>query len=506
MGSNRASRAKVNIVVSLGCQLISIACGLIIPRMMLRAFGSEIYGATTSIAQFLSYITLLEGGIGGVARAALYQPLASEDWDTVSAIVDEIKRFFCIISYIFAGYVIVIACAYKQISSITVLDWISTFMLVIIISISTFGQYFIGISYSVFLQAAQRSYVGHVVSIIATVINAVMVVLLIHLGCGILAVKAVSSLIFFLRPVFMWIYVKKMFPLVKHPAKKREKVYLKQKWEGLAQHLAFFLHSNTDVVVLTVLTDLKTVAVYSAYHMVTVHIQNLVKSFISGLEALFGDMLAKKETETIHKTFNLYETLISVVSIILFGVTSAMIVPFIRLYTAGVNDTNYIVPQFGFLLIAATLLYCLRMPYYAVVVAAGHFKETKAAAYGEAVINILLSVLLVHRFGLIGVAIGTVVATGYSFVYYVIYLSKSIIHRSVWLFIKRISVNALTIGMIYFVGSLVSKAFTIRNYQVWLICSVFVTLAAIVITGCVYMLVYRGEFVAVMQRYRKKRV
>ncbi len=41
-----------------------------------------------------------------------------------------------------------------------------------------------------------------------------------------------------------------------------------QKLTGLSQHIAYFLHSNTDVAGLTFLTNLSMVAVYSVYHMV----------------------------------------------------------------------------------------------------------------------------------------------------------------------------------------------------------------------------------------------
>lgn len=122
---------------------------------------------------------------------------------------------------------------------------------------------------------------------------------------------------------------------------------MKQKWEGLGQHLAFYLHSHTDIAVLTIFVDLKAVAVYSVYNMVVAQMQNLSASFSTGMEALFGDMLAKEEQEKLHKTFSYYETLISIVTITLFSACAVLIVPFIRIYTADVADTNYIQPVFA---------------------------------------------------------------------------------------------------------------------------------------------------------------
>ena len=94
MKTDRESNAKKNIFITLLSQLLTIVCGLIVPRCMLQAYGSEANGAVTSIATFLGYIALLEGGVGGVARAALYQPLAENDIYKISAVMAEIKSFF----------------------------------------------------------------------------------------------------------------------------------------------------------------------------------------------------------------------------------------------------------------------------------------------------------------------------------------------------------------------------------------------------------------------------
>ena len=79
MQDKRSRRAKLNMVTTLMRQVLATVCGIVIPRVMIGAFGSVVYGATVSIAQFLSYISLLEGGIGRVTRGALYKPLAERD-------------------------------------------------------------------------------------------------------------------------------------------------------------------------------------------------------------------------------------------------------------------------------------------------------------------------------------------------------------------------------------------------------------------------------------------
>lgn len=501
MSRLREKRAQLNIVTSLAFQIVSIICGLILPQLMINTFGSEAYGATASVAQFLAYITLLEGGVSGVARSALYKPLANKDEKTINKIMMEIQLFFRIIAYVFAAYVLVLACSFKFISGSSCLDWLTSFLLVIVISISTFGQYFIGISNTILLNAAQRGYTTQIVSLCATVLNTLLSIFLVKRGCSLIVMKLVSSCVFTLRPVTLWLIVRKNFRFLK-PQKDSE-VYLKQKWTGMGQHLAYFLHSNTDVAVLTIFVNLTTVAVYSVYSMVVSHMQSLTASFTSGMEAIFGEMLAKDEQKQLHKTFDYYETFISIIAIILFATTAALIMPFVELYTAGVRDANYKEPIFAILLILSSLVYCLRTPYHAMVIAAGHFKQTRMAAYGEAVINVLVSVVLVNCLGLMGVALGTLMATGFRFAYYAVYLSKYIFRRKLCLFLKRIMVNIVAFLGSALTGTAIVSVFTITNYLEWAFCGITVFVAIAVIVLAVNILAYKETVWQILKRAKR---
>lgn len=65
----------INIISSLTLQVVTVISGFIIPKIILTNFGSSVNGLVSSLNQFLSYITLIEGGITGVVLANLYKPL-----------------------------------------------------------------------------------------------------------------------------------------------------------------------------------------------------------------------------------------------------------------------------------------------------------------------------------------------------------------------------------------------------------------------------------------------
>lgn len=204
------------------------------------------------------------------------------------------------------------------------------------------------------------------------------------------------------------IYIKKKYSI---DLKKIDNSYqIKQKWDGLAQHIAYIIHKNTDVVLLTLFTDIKEVSVYSVYMLVINGVKNLLLSFNNGVNDTFGNMLAKGDYKELKRSFKKYYIMFTIISICAFIITAILIIPFIKLYMHGIEDTNYIRPTFAYIMIAAELICVIRQPFANLVKVAGHFKQTQIGAWIEAISNIIISFELVWKLGIIGVAIGTLIA------------------------------------------------------------------------------------------------
>lgn len=110
-----------------------------------------------------------------------------------------------------------------------------------------------------------------------------------------------------------------------------------------------------------------------------------------------------------------------------FGCTGVLIVDFVRVYTYGINDADYIQPLFAVLITIANAGHCLRLPYNILILAAGHYKQTQSNYIIAMILNIVVSIATVKMWGLVGVAIGTLIAMAYQTVWMAKYDSKNII-------------------------------------------------------------------------------
>lgn len=483
---SRGKKAVYNSIASMIGQGVSIICGFILPRLVLSNFGSTYNGLIQSVTQFLSVVALLRAGVGGATRATLYKTLANKDNKQLSATIRATELFMRKIAFIFAGFVVAFSCIYP-LKFLNDFEWLFSATLVLIISASTFIEYYFGITYHILLQADQRQYISSLLGVGTTVLNTLLAVILINNGFGIHVVKLGSTIAYCITPIILHFYAKKHYHIDQNASP--DFTSIKQRWDALFHQIAGFVYSNTDIMLITLFLDLNEVSVYTVYCMVSNGLKMLMSTVTTGVEAAFGDMIARGNRTVLIENIKVYETLLHGVLSVLFGVALILITPFVQIYTRGVTDVNYTRYAFGYLLIVTEAMHLLRQPYQSIIEAAGQFKQTKRIPMIQAAMNLTVSIVLINFFGLIGVIIGTLVSDLYSDIAYRVYAKKNILQEIKYIdYVKRVAVTALTMFCIYGL-SMVFKPVGVKDYFTWIIYAVPVALTAIVIMvglGCCF--------------------
>lgn len=437
---DQKKRLKRNTVASLAFQATNIVCGFVLPRLILARYGSEVNGLVGSITQFLELIAFLELGVGAVVQASLYKPLAERDVRAVSAILSSARRFFSKVALALGLYAVVLVLIYPRFAG--GFDRAGTGVLILAIAVGTFAQYYFGLTDRLLLVADQRGYVQYAAQTATLLLNTAASAVLIEWGADIRTVKLSTALIFLIRPMALRLYVRRHYHIDRRSREEGEPI--RQKWNGIAQHISYYVLEKTDVIVLTLLSTLKNVSVYSVYHMVIYGVKNLFLSLTYGVQALMGELIAKEETERLRSLFDWTEWLLHTGTVFLFGCTGVLILPFVQVYTNGVNDADYRVPLFALLITLAHAGHCLRLPYDLLILAAGHFRQTRRCHITAALLNIGFSVLTVKLWGLVGVALGTLCAMAYQTVWMALYDARHILHIPIRGFLTHLLADGLT--------------------------------------------------------------
>lgn len=485
----RKKKMLLNSSTALIKQLITIICGFILPRYILMYFGSEVNGLITSIAQFLGFISFLEMGIGPVIQSNLYKPLAEKNKEEISKIVVSAERFFRKLAVIFIIYLFPLVLFFPTLIQNN-FGFVYTASLILIISISTFAQYFFGITYQLLLNADQKGYVQISLQTVTIALNTVASVFLMKMGASIHIIKLATATIYLARPLGQVIYVHRKYN-INHKIK-FEGEPIKQKWNGFSQHLAAVVVENTDVPVLSIFSSLQNVSIYSVYYTVVSSIYNTVMTLATGLESLWGNMLARKEIEKLRELFEVVEWLIHMGCTWMFSVTGILIVPFVQVYTDGILDINYNFPVFGAILVMAYGLRGIRLPYFDLISAAGMYKETQNGSFIQMAINLSVSVLLVFKFGLSGVAMGTLAAMLYHTTYFAWFLRNHILNRPFRIYLRYLSADVVIATVCAVISSRIGLGAI--SYLAWAAMAVKVSVLCAVICLVMNFVMYRQMF------------
>ena len=74
--------------------MLTSVVAIIIPRLFIVNYGSEVNGLLSSIRQIYVYLALLEVGVGDASVVALYGPIGRGDYDAANHILAATDRYY----------------------------------------------------------------------------------------------------------------------------------------------------------------------------------------------------------------------------------------------------------------------------------------------------------------------------------------------------------------------------------------------------------------------------
>ena len=473
---DREKKAIYNIVSNIIVQILVAVSGFIIPKFVPSAVGSATNGMVNSIGQFLAYAGLIEMGIGNAAIAALYKPIAQKDVNGISIILSSAGKKYLlsggIYTFIIAGLAFVYPLCIKG-----QLDYWFVFSMVIVIAGVNVIDYFMIGKYKVLLIADQKNYIINFIKSIATIVLTVISCFMLVSGNSLIAVKFIAILTHLGEAILIKIYVKYNYSGVNYFT--RSYVKLDQQKNALIHQLCAVITYNTDLILLTLIfsgNSLKEVSVYSIYALVFHAISQGMSCFTTGMEAIFGNMAAKKEIKKLQTTFQIYKTGFAFITFLLYTCFFCLIIPFVRCYTRGVTDVNYIRLEVGILFGINGLLANLK---------------------AESALNIIVSLVLIRPFGIAGVLIGTMLSHLITCIGIPWYVEKNILKNNFFKVLMYAIVNIVVMIILAFLE--VNVLYTINNWQTWMMGAILIFVFNAIILGGTNILINRETFKLTIQ-------
>lgn len=422
---NREKSLKNLFYNALG-QAVTITFGLVLPRLYIVSYGSEVNGLLSSLNQVLAYLSLFEAGIGEAALQALYKPVAEDDWDGINGVMAAADRFYRRTGVLYLTALLLLSIGYP----LAVNSSLPFFTVAGAVFFSGIGHvvlFFLQGKYQYLLRADGKDYVNVNLLTLTSVLTSLSKVVLIRLGVNIVLILAAAFLIQCLQAAYILWYVRS-YPRLRLDVPPNYQA-VSQRNFVLAHNISALIFYNTDVLILTVAAGLRVVSVYSMFKLVTNHLEALLDIPVNSITFALGQAYHTDKKGYIRR-IDLVESCNSAAYYAVFSVTLFLFLPFMRLYTAGVTDVNYVDPWLALLFVLVSLLNKSRVPMLYTSNIAGHFRQTLPYGILESVINMTVSLVGVYFLGIYGVLLGTVVSQVYRTNQIILYTNHKLLERS----------------------------------------------------------------------------
>ena len=434
----KAKRSAYNMIFGILNQVVMIAAGILLPRLVLVNLGSESNGLLNSVNQIFTYFALLEAGVGTATLQALYGPVGRNDWDSINGILMATDRYYKRTGVIYLVAFCILAFFYPLAVS-SDLRKSTIFLVIVLTGFSGVISYFFQGKYNVLLLAEGKSYISSNLSLITYILTSVAKIILLLHGFDVVALQAMYCFFNVVKMIYIEWYIHRYYKWINLKGTPDYQA-ISQKNFVLVHQISSLIFNNTDIVILTLTLGLKSVSVYSMYTLLFGMVSTLISTITGSVQFILGQTF-KANKEKYEKLLDVYEACSMALVFSLYCIANLFILPFMRLYTSGISDIHYIDHSLPYLFILVYLLNNGRESSNLSIKFAGHFKQTVSRTVFESVINLSVSILCVLRFGIHGVLMGTIVALLYRANDMVIYANKRILKRSPWITYRRWLLN-----------------------------------------------------------------
>lgn len=438
----KGSVAKKNVIIGFTSQIIILLLGIVYPRVILNNYGSDANGLISTITQIFSYMSLLEAGIRQAAKNELFRYTAHGDKEGISVIASTARRYFHKITVVYGIGVLFVSCISPFLIKSNLDNKIIFFAVLFEGMAGVLTFYFVQTP-SAILSAFGKEYINTTVEVANKGVSYLVRMGLAMLGTSLFFLQFSYFIITIAKVLFYKIYFRKQYNWINlHVGTGKEK--LKDRNAYVVNELAWTVFSSTDNIILSVFVSTQAASVYTIYNMVFNALNTLLSSIYSSVNYMLGQAYHEslKKYEMLHDNFT---------SVFLGGMTVfvsiayILILPFVRLYTEGVSDINYIYPSLPIFFCMIRILSWSRYITGNLTGLAGYAKPTSVISIIEAIINIVVSIILVQKFGILGVLIGSTVALPLKVIYCAYISDKKVLKRS-----HRSTVTVYTLNYFFF--------------------------------------------------------
>ncbi len=437
---------------------------------------SDVYlGVNGLCSNVLGLLALSELGISTAIGYSLYKPLADKNIDKIKALMNFYKKAYRVVALVVLtmGLILVpfLPWFIKDTSGIENL----TLIYLIFLANMVIGYLF---SYKrTLIGADQKTYKIMPIVMFYNFLMTILQISVLLIFKNYIVYLLMQTLCVILENVTVNHYINKAYPYLKDDMKdtkldKKELGTIKTNIKALLLHkVGSYVLTSTDNIVISKIIGIVAVGIYSNYVLVVNMIGSFIYVLISNVTASVGNLIAKEAKEKKYKIFKEMDF----ICYCLYGVSS---VCFLTVFTPFIEfcfGAKFLLPMSVTAVIVLNH-YLTGMNNVPITfqTAAGLYDKDKFVPLIQSFVNLIISIVLAQKIGLVGVFIGTAISTLLPLIIKPIIAYKYIFDRNV----------------INYFASFLKQLFTIViGFALSMLCINFINVDSLIVTIAVRLII-----------------
>lgn len=441
----RKKNSVKNFITSTIPFIILIFLGFWKVNVWQNSLDADIYALNQLFFQLFAYLSLAEAGIGALVLKEYYRLFVEKNEEEICIYYTLSKRMLRKVCCVILAIGIFLSFFLKYLAKDNHLSMIYMQKIFLLFLAKSLVEYFM-FSPRFVLQADQKMYKINLQMNYYKILENVLETVLIMKGVSYASVLVMS---FFLRIVMNFHLNRIIFR--EYPWLKEVKHTKQMKIRGM-QHVFIYkivsvIHENVDLLLISSFVNPLSVIIYSNYKYITKYINDMIYQVGGAITSSLGNLLNEEKNEQGFYTYEMINTMFYFMAAFLTVTLTFCINSFMEIWVGPGK-------LFDTLSLACIMFLffhnIVRRPQYILKDIFGLYKELQMVSVAEAIINLLLSFVLVQNYGIAGVLVASVVATfATNFWYFPLLLYQKIFQKRPWLDMgKYFLTGGVTIGAI----------------------------------------------------------
>lgn len=139
----RIRKSTINLLLSLTYKVGTCIIGLLIPRLFVMSYGSELNGLQSSVTQIFSYIGLIEAGVGEATLQALFGPISRKDYKSANSILAATTVYYNKIGLVYLVLLFILSLIYPLVVTVESVSFLTVCLYILFSGLTTAINFFI---------------------------------------------------------------------------------------------------------------------------------------------------------------------------------------------------------------------------------------------------------------------------------------------------------------------------------------------------------------------------